>query len=193
MRGNNLLHKWGKRSRDGFSLVELIIVIAIMAILIGVIALAVIPNIQRSRESKDITKLDNIMSAANIAVAQTAMKSGEKAIVNYAAGTGAMTFDPSTPSEFQKAYVDSIGDGAIYLESGAASSSGIKVTVSVDSNNEATITVTSDPVVTLSYTTDDKGNDRVLKLENKTEIDNSNSGNDGNNSGNDGNNGGTGG
>ena len=40
-----------------------------MAILIGVIALAVIPNIQRSRESKDLTTLDNILSAANTAVA----------------------------------------------------------------------------------------------------------------------------
>ena len=55
--------------REGFSLVELIIVIAIMAILIGVIALAVIPNIQRSRESKDISFLDSVASATNAAIA----------------------------------------------------------------------------------------------------------------------------
>ena len=50
-------------------MVELIIVIAILAILIGVITLAVLPNIQRSRESKDLTKLDNIATSVNVAIA----------------------------------------------------------------------------------------------------------------------------
>ena len=45
-----------------------------MAILIGVVALAVLPNIQRSRESKDIQALDSIASAANAAVATTQAK-----------------------------------------------------------------------------------------------------------------------
>ncbi len=63
------IQKYLAGEREGFSLVELIIVIAIMAILIGVIALAVIPNIQRSRESKDLTTLDNVLSSVNIAVA----------------------------------------------------------------------------------------------------------------------------
>ncbi len=57
------------RLSDGFSLVEIIIVIAIMAILIGVIALAVIPNIQKSRESKDLAYLDHMMSGLNVAAA----------------------------------------------------------------------------------------------------------------------------
>ncbi len=40
-----------------------------MAILIGVIALAVIPNIQKSRESKDLTNLDSALSGLNVALA----------------------------------------------------------------------------------------------------------------------------
>ena len=44
-----------------------------MAILIGVIALAVIPNIQRSRESKDLTTLDNVLASTNIAIANNKM------------------------------------------------------------------------------------------------------------------------
>lgn len=44
------MQKYLSNSNEGFSLVELIIVIAIMAILIGVVALAVIPNLERSRE-----------------------------------------------------------------------------------------------------------------------------------------------
>ena len=55
----NLLKKLydmrSKRKADnkGFSLVELIIVIAIMAILVGVVGTQVIPYIEKSRKAKD--------------------------------------------------------------------------------------------------------------------------------------------
>lgn len=63
------IQKYLSGSNEGFSLVELIIVIAIMAILVGVVALAVIPNLERSRESKDLATLDSACSALSVAVA----------------------------------------------------------------------------------------------------------------------------
>ena len=42
-----------KLGNKGFSLVELIVVIAIMAVLVGVLAPTLIKNIEKSRESKD--------------------------------------------------------------------------------------------------------------------------------------------
>ena len=56
-------------NNEGFSLIELIIVIAIMAILVGVVALAVIPNLEKSRESKDLATLDTVCSGLGVAVA----------------------------------------------------------------------------------------------------------------------------
>lgn len=52
----------------GFSLVELIIVIAIMAILIGIVGSQAIPYLEKSRESKDLTTLDAVFYAFQSAV-----------------------------------------------------------------------------------------------------------------------------
>jgi prepilin-type N-terminal cleavage/methylation domain-containing protein len=52
-----------KLNNKGFSLVELIIVIAIMAILVGVVGTQVIPYLENSRKAKDI----QILSAWNTA------------------------------------------------------------------------------------------------------------------------------
>lgn len=71
----NKIQKYLAGEREGFSLVELIIVIAIMAILVGVVALAVLPNIAKSKESKDIAALDSVLSAVNSAVASQQVSS----------------------------------------------------------------------------------------------------------------------
>lgn len=52
-----------KLNNKGFSLVELIIVIAIMAILVGVVGTQVIPYLENSRKAKDV----QILSAWNTA------------------------------------------------------------------------------------------------------------------------------
>ncbi len=77
-----------KKNNKGFSLVELIIVIAIMAILAGALAPALIKYINKSRRSADISNADTIRTAC-----QTAM-SDEEAMVAIGTGvTGASVSD----------------------------------------------------------------------------------------------------
>lgn len=71
---NKFQKKLANRKKDnkGFSLVELIIVIAIMAILVGVVGTQVIPYIEKSRKAKDIQVLSGLCTDAMTAYSSNA-------------------------------------------------------------------------------------------------------------------------
>lgn len=57
-----------KLGNKGFSLVELIVVIAIMAVLVGVLAPTLIRNVEKSRESTDLQTLDSLRQSVTTAL-----------------------------------------------------------------------------------------------------------------------------
>lgn len=69
-----------KLGNKGFSLVELIVVIAIMAVLVGVLAPTLIRNVEKSRESTDLQNLDSVRQAVITAM------SNEGVAAEYADG-----------------------------------------------------------------------------------------------------------
>lgn len=76
-----------KTNNKGFSLVELIIVIAIMAVLIGVLAPQFIKYVERSRESTDLQNIEEMKTAVE---AYTADAEGLAAnvTIEVSGGTG---------------------------------------------------------------------------------------------------------
>lgn len=58
-----------KKNNKGFSLVELIIVIAIMAVLVGILAPQFLKFVHNSRISTDIQNADEMATAINVAIA----------------------------------------------------------------------------------------------------------------------------
>lgn len=89
------------RNNKGFSLVELIIVIAIMAVLVGVIAPMFLMYVESSREAIDIQNMDSAFQLASAVYAEDP----------YAVGTYYYFFDgneirnDSTPSAYGKGRV----------------------------------------------------------------------------------------
>lgn len=118
-----------KKNNKGFSLVELIIVIAIMAILAGALAPALIKYINKSRRSADISNADTIRTAC-----QTAM-SDEDAMVAIGTGvTGASVSDlKSSYGAFSKEISSILGNSTItskYFDKGNE----FTVDINVDGN-----------------------------------------------------------
>lgn len=78
-----------KKNNKGFSLVELIVVIAIMAILVGVLAPTIMGQIEKSRYSKDIQALDGIYTALQQVVVDETAGSDLKDVTGISSASGA--------------------------------------------------------------------------------------------------------
>lgn len=85
-----------KKDNKGFSLVELIIVIAIMAVLVGLLAPQYLKYVNNSKVSTDISNAQEIATAVNVAFADD----------QYSAGTTAVTSMPDS-SSFPTSKLDS--------------------------------------------------------------------------------------
>ena len=58
-----------KKNNKGFSLVELIVVVAIMAVLLGVLVPTLVRNVEKSKKQKDINNLSEVRNAIQLAMA----------------------------------------------------------------------------------------------------------------------------
>ena len=100
-----------KKNNKGFSLVELIIVIAIMAILAGALAPALIKYINKSRRSTDVQNADSLRTAL-----QTALSDPDAADANGANTSGpqsATVISSSATDAFYKEVYSIVGSASL--------------------------------------------------------------------------------
>ena len=86
-----------KMNNKGFSLVELIIVIAIMAVLVGVLAPAYLRYVEKSRKSADVQALDAVANAMEAAAIDPSLEfaAGKEATMTVILSSSGITVKES--------------------------------------------------------------------------------------------------
>ena len=142
MKNNNEIKKLNNK---GFSLVELIIVIAIMAVLIGVLAPQYLKYVERSRNSSDQDNAAAIASAMQVWGAETDF-GGKKA---FTAGTGVVTVNATggsiTTENNTSAVSDALTNAGITIANVKCTSktkwTSNTVTATIDANGTVTTAI----------------------------------------------------
>lgn len=137
----NLLYKKRRLlGNKGFSLVELIIVIAIMAVLMAVLAPQLLKYVEKSRIQADETAASEILNAVKIAIADDEIYSkldsdGEETVTWQAAVTGTADIVGDNPSSGLADEVKKVITDIPHAKSQKYKNSNYVVTVTIDPAN----------------------------------------------------------
>lgn len=149
-----------KMNNKGFSLVELIVVIAIMAVLIGVLAPQFLKYVERSRKSTDVQNVASIVTAV-----QTYAADPMVATANQIKNGATITLTDTQTAVSGAAGGNCTNNVEKALTAAGISSIGLKSSKWGDGTQSTvvlTVTVNGDGSVTVAADTDGKAND-ILK------------------------------
>lgn len=132
-----------KLGNKGFSLIELIIVIAIMAILIGIVGTQVVPYIEKSKQAKDQQVISSLLTSATAAFSSNVEKYDSTKATSFKFDDAAAGNElESVINDFHAlANYDTLASLKASLTSKAAADIS-EITISRDVNGKVTVSVT---------------------------------------------------
>ena len=163
----------GRRGNNaGFSMVELIIVIAIMAVLMGVLAPTLINNISKSRESTDLHNIDVVRDVVGYALSEEEIAkahggTAQYCVIRYDSSKNKNVIDGAVAGgtdfkDLLQEYMDQNLGESVELHSDVASGAFIQIEVSSDRVAVVRVVTgtagSSATTVTCRHTKDQNGN-----------------------------------
>lgn len=146
---NNLKVKMKeKMNNKGFSLVELIIVIAIMAVLIAVLAPQFLRYVERSRIARDNTSIGEIATSIKVAMAEEDINTAVAALAaqpSYTATGGDFTFTALANGGLDDEIITSVG-ATVNMTSNTYNT--VPPTINVTVGTDGTVTVECEDYMT---------------------------------------------
>ena len=130
-----------KKNNKGFSLVELIVVIAIMAVLMVVLAPAMLRYVEKTRVQKDDSAASEIQHAVELALAQEDVNNEAKGgaiTVTLTGNTGAITYansDASAATALLQAEVENTVGTTVSMSSKSRSAAGVTYVITATYNS----------------------------------------------------------
>lgn len=120
------------KNNKGFSLVELIIVIAIMAVLIGVLAPQYLKYVEKSKAQSDLTAMGEVYDAVKIAVSDPDLQSSIASTTLTITATGV---EYGSVDVIGDAVKDTLGNDGLTLKSNTYKGSDYYVSVYLGANH----------------------------------------------------------
>lgn len=130
-----------KLNNKGFTLVELIVVIAILGVLMAVLVPQYIQYVEKSREGTDKSELGEILHSSTLEAATRELTAASSVQVNVGSN-GVITFGGSTPNDIEKAVAD-VASGAKLQSKDGKGLGTLTITIGTDGSanwNEASAT-----------------------------------------------------
>ena len=143
------------KNKKGFSLVELIVIIAVMVVLIAVLAPSLLSYTERSRAQKDESSMDEVVNAVQLAMANSDVY--DEAI-KYSCNNNFITYTDSSGK-----YGQQINDGEYWAPDGSGKATTITFNPETDSSGKTIYKLENGIVNDMTYGNGSVAQDRVME------------------------------
>ena len=143
------------KNKKGFSLVELIVIIAVMAVLIAVLAPSLLSYTERSRAQKDESSMDEVVNAVQLAMANSDVY--DEAI-KYSCSNNFITYTDSSGK-----YGQQINDGEYWAPDGSGKATTITFNPESGSLGQTVYKLENGIVNDMTYGNGSVAQDRVME------------------------------